>query len=47
MYRCMGEGRTEGAPGQYYSTPPHKHYTRNWKNKNKIDVEMEVLGREP
>ena len=26
-----------GAPSQYYSMPPHKHYTRNWKNKNKLD----------
>ena len=46
MYWCMGEGGTEGAWGQYYSMPPHKHYNRNWKNENKLDVEMEILSRE-
>ena len=42
----MGEGRTERAPGQYYSMPPHKHYTRNWKNKKKIYVEIDIFNRE-
>ena len=46
MYRCMGEGGTEGAPGQYYSMPPHKHYTRNWKIENKIDVKIDIFNIE-